>query len=118
MSGIEGIIRRTISNIPRYAPLVVNEIFSDDGLKNSLYNDIDMMADSLNEKRNLLNQKFKEYNLPYNVIGSGLFTIFNGLTSEQINVLAQEHGIVLVDFGGYGRLNVGAINKENVGRFN
>nr|WP_315598037.1 amino acid aminotransferase [uncultured Cupriavidus sp.] len=114
MSQIKRVIRTNYSNPPTHGGTVVATVLNSPELRAMWEQELAEMRDRIKLMRNALVDKLAAKGVPgdFSFVKAqrGMFS-YSGLTSAQVDVLRNEHGIYAV---GTGRICVAALNSRNI----
>ncbi|KAF9634993.1 aspartate aminotransferase [Lasiodiplodia theobromae] len=110
--------RWEVSSTPAYGARLCSYLMSDETLREEWFKNIREMHDNCRHKRKILYEQItKTYNVPgdweHILHDQGLFSMLD-LTPEEVLFINSRHHIY---FPASGRINVAALNEENIPRF-
>src|SRR5690606_38302972 len=111
---LANIVRGIYSMPPAHAATIVEQILTDEHLRVSWHFDLNTMRDRILAMRTQLVDEMRkrgaENRFDFITGEKGMFS-FLGLSPEQVNTLATEHGVYMVDSS---RINVAGLNRANL----
>mmetsp|Transcript_6900 Transcript_6900/g.10097 ORF Transcript_6900/g.10097 Transcript_6900/m.10097 type:complete len:430 (+) Transcript_6900:25-1314(+) len=115
-SNLMTMIRSSYSNPPIYGARLVEAVFSNEELTKQWHQDVQTMAHRIRDMREALVSKLAEKGSTrdWSHITSqiGMFA-YSGLTSEQVDVLREDHHIYMTNDG---RISISGLNTNNIDR--
>lgn len=114
LSQVKRLIRTNYSNPPTHGASIVNHVLSSDDLFKTWKNELSDMRDRIKLMRKNLVEKISKYSdkkdFSFVLNQRGMFS-YSGLTSHQVDILREQHGIYAVSSG---RICVAALNDNNI----
>jgi len=111
-SHLDAILRRNYSMAPYHGPGVVGELLEDATLTNQWLQELQLMAKSIQDGREILVREFNNRNLGFEHIADnvGMFSML-GLSASQSLQLREQYFIFLLNSS---RINVNGVRADNV----